>query len=352
MPARPGGMKLRPDRALNPGKPDMKKSIRTALEVQEEKDAKAAEKQETAEKRREGLANAAAIENKIVEDDRVRAQTANNPPLADLKKALRPRTEKPAAAEEDDTSKIIYSLQLTSQLTVAVDAQGVVDPCSNGPGSSDDYQPAPDDKPASESDDEVMDVSEDEEKKPTKAGRAKKAPKGSVRREVDAERVKQGGSVAEGKRKAPPAEQVFSPLRFVQVLICRRSKANKKHKKAPLGGLRVDWDRGRTPLVDSLAPSRSRSTSSGVIHRRSASSDADMPPGSDSSAIGGIPSDADDGDEGAYAESERVDAKSARAKENVPQLAELAELVHLALLAPARQLMPESPPESYFVDGR
>jgi hypothetical protein len=66
------------------------------------------------------------------------------------------------------------------------------------------------------------------------------------------------------------------------------------------------------------ASSRARSTSSGVMSfirsRRAASSDYDMPPGSDSSDIGGIPSDADDGDEGAYAAAETENVKIARAK--------------------------------------
>ncbi|KAJ6618081.1 hypothetical protein B0H10DRAFT_2434139 [Mycena sp. CBHHK59/15] len=286
MPARPG-MKLRPDRALNPGTPDMPKKMRTTLE-----------------KRREGITNAAAIENKIAQEDSVREQTANNPPPVELKKILRPRIEKPApAANNEDPS-----------------GQGVVDPCSDGPGSSDEYQPAPVDKQASESDDELMDVSEGEGQKPTKAaGRAKKAPKGSLRREVDTERVKQGGSIAEGKRKAPAAE-----------------RPSKKSKKANIGGIRVDWDRGRTPAVESSAPSRSRSTSSGVMsflsHRRSASSDVDMPPGSDSSGLWGIASDADDGDEAAYAAAE-TDAKVARAK--VTSIAGIVETDAPGLVGPS-----------------
>ncbi|KAJ7939999.1 hypothetical protein B0H13DRAFT_2300057 [Mycena leptocephala] len=62
------------------------------------------------------------------------------------------------------------------------------------------------------------------------------------------------------------------------------------------------------------APDRSRSTSSGVMsfvsHRRSVSSDAGMPPGSDSSALGGIASDIDDGDERAYTVGETGSAKA------------------------------------------
>ncbi|KAJ7620869.1 hypothetical protein DFH06DRAFT_1305906 [Mycena polygramma] len=43
--------------------------------------------------------------------------------------------------------------------------------------------------------------------------------------------------------------------------------------------------------------------------------------------------------------------KAREHQENVSQLAELAELAHLALLAPARQLTPESSPESFLLMG-
>jgi hypothetical protein len=84
---------------------------------------------------------------------------------------------------------------------------GPVDPCSDGPGSSDDFQPLKN-EPESESDDELMAYSA------TKAVHRKKAEKGSIRRAVETERVSQGGSlsVSEGKRKAPRVEQVpFRP---------------------------------------------------------------------------------------------------------------------------------------------
>ncbi|KAF8139239.1 hypothetical protein K438DRAFT_1785888 [Mycena galopus ATCC 62051] len=57
----------------------------------------------------------------------------------------------------------------------------IVDPCSDGPGSSDDYQPDQEKQP-SDSENEVMDASDEEAPKLTKtAGRTKKAAKGSVR---------------------------------------------------------------------------------------------------------------------------------------------------------------------------
>ncbi|KAJ6632542.1 hypothetical protein B0H10DRAFT_1938137 [Mycena sp. CBHHK59/15] len=77
MPAHPS-MKLRPDRALNLGTPDMPKKMRRTLEVQKAKDAKDAEKRHADEKRREGIANTTAIKNKIAQEDSVCEQTANN----------------------------------------------------------------------------------------------------------------------------------------------------------------------------------------------------------------------------------------------------------------------------------
>ncbi|KAJ6561033.1 hypothetical protein B0H10DRAFT_2201008 [Mycena sp. CBHHK59/15] len=201
MPARPG-MKLRPDRALNPGTPDMPKKMRTTLEVQKAKDAKDAEKRQADEKRREGITNAAAIENKIAQEDSVQ-----------LKKILRPRIEKPAPAANNEDP-------------IVAGAQGVVDPCSDGPGSSDEYQPAPVDKQASESDDELMDVSE---------GKARNPPKPQAE-----PRKPQGESPSRGGYGASQAGGKYKP--------------SKKSKKANIGGIRVDWDRGRTPAVESSAP--------------------------------------------------------------------------------------------------
>ncbi|KAF8214316.1 hypothetical protein K438DRAFT_2009303 [Mycena galopus ATCC 62051] len=80
----------------------------------------------------------------------------------------------------------------------------------------------------------------------------KKTAKDGVRDAVDAERVRQGGIMTEGKRKAPPLEQM--------------SNLKKKQKKPSLGGIRVDLTRGSTPDMESIyTPRPSRSASSGAI---------------------------------------------------------------------------------------
>jgi hypothetical protein len=87
-----------------------------------------------------------------------------------------------------------------------------VDPISDGPGSSDEFQPS---KEPEEEDDEEFDASEDENAKPPvpkpKPGRSKKLKKGSIRKAVDEERERQ---VAAGstKRKSGAAEQASITL--------------------------------------------------------------------------------------------------------------------------------------------
>ncbi|KAF8203510.1 hypothetical protein K438DRAFT_1964987 [Mycena galopus ATCC 62051] len=92
-------------------------------------------------------------------------------PPSGLEKVLRRRPEKSTVEEEP------------------IVEGAIVDPCSDGPGSSDDYQPDQE-KQSSNSEDEVMDASDKEAPKLTKtAGRTKKAAKGSASRDtVDAER--------------------------------------------------------------------------------------------------------------------------------------------------------------------
>ncbi|KAJ7878151.1 hypothetical protein B0H14DRAFT_3779742 [Mycena olivaceomarginata] len=300
MPKPPKG--LRAERALNPGAPGMPKPKRSSAQVQADKDAKADEKRRADKERREGIVKAAAIENRMVSDDK-------------MEKILRPRPEKPTVEEEPK-------------------ADDVVDPCSDGPGSSDEYQPAKE-KSLSESEEEVMDASDDEPVKPAKKGRTKKPPKGSLRRDVEAERIKQGGTVAEGKRKMPAAEQVL-PFVSHLLLTYQRSKtaARKKAKTTNPTGIRVDWSRGRTPAMEIDPPARSRSASSGFAsfasYQRSMSSDAGMPPASDSSAIGGIGSDVDDGEEAAYAVG---DVKAGRVK--VTSLAGIVDTDAPGLVGPS-----------------
>ncbi|KAJ6600243.1 hypothetical protein B0H10DRAFT_2230963 [Mycena sp. CBHHK59/15] len=193
---------LRPNRAKNPGLPDMAKPKRSTDEVQREKLAKEDQKREAEEKRRQGIVNAAAIENRITQEDEARDKNTNHPPTADLKKILRPRQEKPATVDDNDSS------------AVAAAPGDTIDPVSDGPGSSDEFELDKDNEENEDNgeDNEPVDTSEDEEAKPTKIARSKKPTKGSLRQAVDEERVKQGGRTsireAPAKRKAP-AEQAF-----------------------------------------------------------------------------------------------------------------------------------------------
>ncbi|KAJ6607957.1 hypothetical protein B0H10DRAFT_1955800 [Mycena sp. CBHHK59/15] len=81
-------MSLHPNRAKILGLPDMAKPKRSTDEVQREKLAKEDQKREAEEKRCQGIVNAAAIENRITQEDEARDNNANHP--------LRPRQEKPA----------------------------------------------------------------------------------------------------------------------------------------------------------------------------------------------------------------------------------------------------------------
>ncbi|KAJ6607236.1 hypothetical protein B0H10DRAFT_2195045 [Mycena sp. CBHHK59/15] len=297
----------------------MAKPKRSTDEVQREKLAKEDQKREAEEKRRQGIVNAAAIENRITQEDEARDKNTNHPPTADLKKILRPRQEKPATVDDNDSS-------LTRQAAVAAAPGVTIDPVSDGPGSSDEFELDKDNEENEDNDEdnEPVDTSEDEEAKPTKIARSKKPTKGSLRQAVDEERVKQGGRTsireAPAKRKAP-AEQVFIAYQHEFLLICGRpssSKSSKKQKKAPIGGIRADWERGRKPVMHEFhATSRSRSTGSAMSIDRGGYDSSGIefgPPGSDSSVMGGIPSDADDGEERAWAESSTDKAKEARAQ--------------------------------------
>jgi hypothetical protein len=133
-------MDLRANRATNPGLPDMPKKIRSTAEVQQEKKKKAQKKQETEEKRRKGIVKAAIIENRMVEEDNVRAQNANRPPPTEEKKIPRPRIEKPAVV--DEPGKFVFHLSFCLAMIGMTDPDTVRDPCSDGRGSSDEYQPA------------------------------------------------------------------------------------------------------------------------------------------------------------------------------------------------------------------
>ncbi|KAJ6626687.1 hypothetical protein B0H10DRAFT_1941691 [Mycena sp. CBHHK59/15] len=79
-------MGLRPNRAKNPGCPDITKPKCTMEEVQQEKTAKEDQKQEAEEKWRQGIVNAAAIENRVAHKDELCNRHANHPPPTELQK--------------------------------------------------------------------------------------------------------------------------------------------------------------------------------------------------------------------------------------------------------------------------
>lgn len=71
---------------------------RSHEQTQTDKQAVQDKKHQAAAKKQKGIANVAAIENKMVAEDKTRDEQANHPPTAAMTKALRPRPEKPADA--------------------------------------------------------------------------------------------------------------------------------------------------------------------------------------------------------------------------------------------------------------
>ncbi|KAJ7491536.1 hypothetical protein B0H11DRAFT_2228685 [Mycena galericulata] len=179
-------MALRPKRAAQPGALDMPQEKRSHEQTQKDKQAEDDKKSQAAAKKKQGIANVAAIENKTAAEDKTRDEQANHPPATSMSKVLRPR---PETAPNAATADIVEG--------------EVIDPISDGPGSSDEYQPGEEDEG------EQMDPSEDEEgagPAPKPTGRAKKLPNGAYRMAVDDERKKQAGrafqNIDDAKTKA------------------------------------------------------------------------------------------------------------------------------------------------------
>ncbi|KAJ7760257.1 hypothetical protein DFH07DRAFT_939983 [Mycena maculata] len=298
-------MALRPKRAAQPGALDMPQEKRSHEQTQKDKQAEDDKKRQAAAKKKQGIVNVAAIENKTAAEDKTRDEQANHPPTTLMAKVLRRRPETAPNAD-------------------IIEGE-IIDPISDGPGSSDEYRPDKEDE------DEQMDPSEDEQgagPAPKPTGRAKKLPKGAYRTAVDDERKKQAGSTSseaqppQSKRKAVTAD-------------ASKARATKKIKETPVGGLRDGWGRGRTPAVDSFdarsassamsVDARGRSKSGGstmsVDRGGYSSSDAGFGPTSDASNFGGIESDVDDGEE----QSEMADEKGKSARTKVSSLAGIVD---------------------------
>jgi hypothetical protein len=93
----------------------------------------------------------------------------------------------------------------------------VVDPISDGPGSSDEYVPRAEEvEETLDDEEEPFDPSDDDTPTAAKKPRKKKAPKGSLRKVVEEEHAKLASDtrISTGKRKEPPltAAQVISSL--------------------------------------------------------------------------------------------------------------------------------------------
>ncbi|KAJ7775223.1 hypothetical protein B0H14DRAFT_3894451 [Mycena olivaceomarginata] len=253
---------LRKKRNAHPGRVDQARAKRSSEEVQKAKADKAAKKQEASERRDASVKKAAAIELAKEVKDLGSELTANHPPPNTTQKVLRTRPEKATTTVTEFDAGA---------------AAGVVDPVSDGPGSSDEYEP-----PAGKEDEDerILDPSDDEVAPPPKPA-PRKPHKGaapeSVRVSVEAQRalLAESGAKGKAKRKEPPHSRA-SPQK------------KSKSKAQALGGLRDEYkrSRGRTPDV-SNASKRSKSAGSAIsVDRREeqytdGDDDVGMPPESE-----------------------------------------------------------------------
>ncbi|KAJ7844798.1 hypothetical protein B0H13DRAFT_2364028 [Mycena leptocephala] len=278
----PTTLTLRPGRDAHPGEIDKARSKRTAEEMKKLRQEAAARKAEATENRKAGIAKAATVEVRQEVEDRANDRDGNNPPLMTMQKVLRPRPEQTTEPKNEDSGN----------------DGDVIDPCSSGPGSSDEFQ--------LDGNDAELDLSEDEEAVDKGRGRKTKVTgtkkqKGSMRNAVAEARAKisatDSAADAQGKRKARPPS----------------APAAKKSKGPQLGGLRETYKRGRTS-VSSQFSQRSQSAGSAMSVDRTSvglSENESVPPSEyqdSSEGLGGIDSDIDDGDEAGWAR-ERNEAK-------------------------------------------
>ncbi|KAJ7806731.1 hypothetical protein B0H13DRAFT_2386921 [Mycena leptocephala] len=271
---------LRAGRDAHPGKPDEKRGKRTTAEVQREKAEKATQKRAMEEKRQ--LASKKQLRSSCRRRWRLWRTTASLTILLRLEREKFHGHARQCLKPRMILVSRYFFVTNRDLFNLPVQVGGVVDPVSDGPGSSDDYQP-----PAGQDDDhdEELDPSEDDSNPAPKPVKAQKKVKGSRRLEVEnviqAKRAVLAGAVSTGnsKRKTAPTTE-----------------------QAAFSSLLPD-----TSLTPYKVRQRSKSAGSAMsIDRENAFSDADsLPPASDyndsSEGLGGIPSEEDDGEEQEWA---------------------------------------------------
>ncbi|KAJ7235930.1 hypothetical protein C8J57DRAFT_1248032 [Mycena rebaudengoi] len=211
------------------------------------------------------------------------------------------------------------SLKKAWRLQSEVHNGEVVDPISDGPGSSDDYVP-----PAGELhentnvEEDTFNPLEDDEPVVTSKPRKKKEPKGSLRQAVKDEHLKLAGQASKenskGKRKDPP------------LTIAHR--APKKSKQPAVGGLHDGWEHGRA-AASASASQRSKSAGSAMSVDGFSEDGAAFPPASEynsSEGMGGISDNPDAGDKAQWA-TDNATQKVGRGLENLSKVKSLAGIV-------------------------
>ncbi|KAJ7837315.1 hypothetical protein B0H13DRAFT_2677899 [Mycena leptocephala] len=167
----PTTLTLRPGRDAHPGEIAKARPKRTAEEMKKLRQEASARKAEAAENRKAGIAKAATVEVRQEVEDRANDRDGNNPPPTTMQKVLRPRPEQTTEPENENSGN----------------DGDVIDPCSSGPGSSDEFQ--------LDGNDAELDLSEDEEAIDKGRGRKTKVTgtkkqKGSMRNAVAEARAK------------------------------------------------------------------------------------------------------------------------------------------------------------------
>ncbi|KAJ7059980.1 hypothetical protein C8F01DRAFT_1294228 [Mycena amicta] len=311
-----GDMQLRGNLIAQPGAPDMPAPKRTTDEVQQEKTAKAAQKQQIVADRDRAVTSAAAIGHRISEQDASRKAHAHRPAEVPVTRVSRkrPETKSVVGAPSDPGPSTATAAKPGLRQMLARDSKTetaarqanrsppVIDEFE-GNATDDEYQPPPEaiavDEP---SEDDVMDAS-DEDVRPKKGKRQPK-PKISVRTQVEAKRAE----LAAVGRKRAGSVAGLSP-----------ATVSTKVMRLDFAALRKTHQRGRSGTPTTASSVRGRSSSSGVTsltggsRGRSVSSGADgYERDEDGNGFGGIDSDPDDTGEREAAQTSTTGGKAAR----------------------------------------
>ncbi|KAJ7932344.1 hypothetical protein B0H13DRAFT_2263331 [Mycena leptocephala] len=254
----PTTLTLRPGRDAHPGEIAKARPKRTAEEMKKLRQEASARKAEAAENRKAGIAKAATVEVRQEVEDRANDRDGNNPPPTTMQKVLRPRPEQTTEPENENSGN----------------DGDVIDPCSSGPGSSDEFQ--------LDGNDAELDLSEDEEA--IDKGRSRKTKVTGTKKQKGSMR----NAVAEARAKISAPDSTADA------------------QGPQLGGLRETYKRGRTSISSQFSQ-RSQSAGSAMSVDRTSvglSENESVPPSEyqdSSEGLGGIGSDIDDGDEAGWA---------------------------------------------------